>query len=152
MQTKTMEGLIGAGMNMKMMDVPMRVYREARRKDDFAAMERAMGYAGDFAGKAQEYKAAAEEGMEEEAKIARENAEEEREEAIERRREERESLQERIEEKRKEGIERTDTVELSEEGMALLAEYREKQQKPVMDNMSGAPEGKTAAGVEPVSP
>lgn len=141
MQAKTMEGLIGAGMNMKMVDVPMRVYKEARRKDDFATMERAMGYAGDFAEKAGDYYALADEGMKEDAKDVREKLEEERLEIAEKRREEYEKMQERIEERKETGNEngieenretgasagagslvRIDTVEVSEEGRALLAE------------------------------
>ena len=102
MNTKTMEGLIGAGANMKLVDTPMRVYREARRKDDTATMERAMGYATEFADKADKYRAQADEGTLEEAKEAREKAELEREEAIEKRREDRERLAEQIETRREE--------------------------------------------------
>ena len=141
MQAKTMEGLIGAGMNMKMVDVPIRVYKEARRKDDFATMERAMGYAGDFAEKADNYQTLADEGMKEEAKDAREKLEEERLEAAKKRREEYEKTQERIESGKETGNEngidenqeisasagagslvRIDTVEVSEKGRKLLAE------------------------------
>ncbi len=46
MNMKTMDGLIGARMNIDMMDVPIRVYKEARLKGDTATMERAMDYAG----------------------------------------------------------------------------------------------------------
>lgn len=110
MQTKTMEGLIGAGINMKMTDVPMRVYKEARRKDDFATMERAMGYVGDFAKKSQEYETLADDGMKEDVKAAREEAEEKRQETIENRREEYEKTQERIEAaKEKAKAEKTET-------------------------------------------
>ena len=141
MQAKTMEGLIGAGMNMKMVDVPMRVYKEARRKDDFGTMERAMGYAGDFAKKADDYQTLVDEGMKEEAKEAREKLEEERLEAAKKRREEYEKTQERIEEGKETGnagsieenqeinassgansLVRIDTIEVSEEGRKLLAE------------------------------
>lgn len=141
MQAKTMEGLIGAGMNMKMVDVPMRVYKEARRKDDFATMERAMGYVGDFVKKAGDYQTLADEGMKEEAKEEREKLEEERLEAAQKRREEYEKTQERIEAgketENESGIEgnqeisasaganslvRIDTVEVSEEGRKLLEE------------------------------
>lgn len=45
MNTKTMEGLVGARTNMNLMNTPMRVFKEARRKGDTATMERAMGYA-----------------------------------------------------------------------------------------------------------
>ena len=68
MHTKTMEGLIGARTNMNLMNTPMRVFKEARRKGDTETMERAMGYVGDFSDKAEEYKAEADKGMEEDAK------------------------------------------------------------------------------------
>ncbi|NBH81645.1 hypothetical protein D7X88_03140 [bacterium C-53] len=96
MHTKTMEGLVGARTNMNLMNTPMRVYREARRKGDMAAMERAMGYAGDFSDKSKEYKAEADEGMKEDAEEAREKAKLQREETLRKRKEEREKLEERI--------------------------------------------------------
>ena len=124
MNTKTMEGLIGAGTNMKLVDTPMRVFREAKRKDDTATMERAMGYATEFAGKADKYRAQADEGTLEEAKEAREKAELEREEALEKRREERERLTEQIENTSEENTNPADTivdtVEISAAGKALL--------------------------------
>lgn len=96
MNTKTMEGLIGAGTNIDLVNTPMRVYKEARRKGDLATMERAMGYAGEFAGKAEEYRTQADEGTQEEAWENRKKAELEREETIRKRREERERLEEEI--------------------------------------------------------
>lgn len=72
MNTKTMEGLVGARTNMNLMNTPMRVFKEARRKGDTATMERAMGYADEFSGKAEDYKAEADKGMEEDAREARE--------------------------------------------------------------------------------
>jgi len=99
MNTKTMEGLVGARTNMNLMDTPMRVYKEARRKGDTVAMERAMGYASEFSDKAQEYKAEADKGMEEDAKEAREKEKSEREEAVRKRREERKKLEEKITER-----------------------------------------------------
>ena len=124
MNTKTMEGLIGAGMNMKLADTPMRVYREARRKGDTATMERAMGYVNEFEDKADKYRVQAEKATKEESKEAREKAELEREEAIEKRREDRERLTEQIENT---SVENTnpadtivDTVEISAAGKALL--------------------------------
>ena len=84
-----MEGLIGARTNMNMTKVPMRVYKEARRKDDFATMERAMGYVNEFENKAYQYKSEADEGMKEEAEESREKEKLAREQAIEKRREER---------------------------------------------------------------
>ena len=68
--TKTMEGLAGASMNMKLLNTPFRVYKDAERRGDTAVMERAMGYVGDFAEKAEDYQKKAEKGMKEEAKGA----------------------------------------------------------------------------------
>ena len=119
MNTKTMEGLVGARTNMNLVNTPMRVFKEARRKGNTAAMERAMGYAAEFSDKAQEYKAEADKGMEEDAREAREKAKLQREEAIQKRREEREKLEDRIEGNRNADT-NTDTVEISEEGKVLL--------------------------------
>ena len=52
MHTKTMEGLIGARTNMNLMNTPMRVFKEARRKGDTETMERSIVYVGDFSDKA----------------------------------------------------------------------------------------------------
>lgn len=119
MNTKTMEGLVGARTNINMTNTPLRVFKEARRKGDTATMERAMGYVNEFSDKAEQYKTEADEGMKEDAKEAREKAKLEREKAIEKRKEERQKLQERIEEGREL---REDKVEISEEGMKLLKE------------------------------
>ena len=90
MNARTMEGLVGARTNMDLINTPMRVYKEARRRGDTATMERAMGYAGEFSDKAEEYKAEADKGMEEDAREAREKVKLERKEAVRKRREERE--------------------------------------------------------------
>ncbi len=119
MHVKTMEGLVGARTNMKLMDTPMRVYREAGRKGDLETMERAMGYANECSGRVEEYKAEADEGMKKDAEETRKIAKEQREEAIQKRREEREKLEGKIEESR-DGDINTDTVEISEEGKVLL--------------------------------
>lgn len=119
MHTKTMEGLVGARTNMNLMNTPMRVYKEARRKGDSETMERAMGYVNDCSDRADEYKAEADEGMKEDAKEAREKAKVQREQAIQKRREEREKLEDRIEESGNADT-NTDTVEISEEGKVLL--------------------------------
>lgn len=126
MHTKTMEGLIGARTNMNLMNTPMRVYKEARRKGDSETMERAMGYVGECSDRAEEYKAEADEGMKEDAKEAREKAKVQREEAIQKCREEREKLEERIEENRNADTNtdiketRACLLEISEEGKVLL--------------------------------
>ena len=119
MHTKTMEGLIGARTNMNLMNTPMRVFKEARRKGDTETMERAMGYVDDFSDKAKEYQAEADKGMEEDAKEARKKAELQREEAVQKRREEREKLEAKIEENRNADT-NADTVEISEDGKVLL--------------------------------
>lgn len=115
MNTKTMEGLVGARTNMNLLNTPFRVYKEARRKGDTATMERAMGYVNEFSDQAYEYKKEADEGMKEEAEAAREKAKEECEKAIQNRKEEREKSEERIAESRDENKE-TDTVKVSGEG------------------------------------
>lgn len=125
MNAKTMEGLVGANSNTNLINTPMRVYKDARRRGDTAVMERAMGYVAEFEERAQEYKVKADEGMEEDAREAREKAELEREEAIRKRKEEREELEERIAEGKDESAD-TDTrdieaciLEISEEGKVL---------------------------------
>ena len=102
MHTKTMEGLAGASTNMKLLNTPFRVYKDAERRGDTAVMERAMRYVGDFAEEAEDYQKKAEKGMEEDAKEAREKAKTEQENAIRKRKEEREELEKRIEESRNE--------------------------------------------------
>lgn len=134
MNLKTMEGLVGARTNMDLMGTPMRVYKEARRKGDMATMERAMGYVGDFSQKAQDYKAEADEGMQEDAKEARKKADAQREEAIQKRRDEREKLEDRMEEHKNEAINTNtniDTVEISEEGKALWNDYIDSGEIPM---------------------
>ena len=123
MNTKTMEGLIGARTNMELVNTPMRVYKEARLKGDTSVMKRAMGYVNEFEDKAFEYKDIADEGIKEDAKEAREKAELEREKALEKRREEHEEFEAKLEQKqeeKQEGIQNmdVDTLELSEEGKA----------------------------------
>ena len=44
MNTKTMEGLVGARTNIELLNTPFRVFKEARRKGDTETMKRAMGY------------------------------------------------------------------------------------------------------------
>lgn len=127
MNTKTMEGLAGASTNIKLVNTPMRVFREAKRRGDTATMERAMGYAGKFFNKAEEYKNKASEGTREEAEEIREKAEAQAKEIIEKRKEEHEKLEEKIETGRE-----TDTVEISEEARILLEENSN------LDNIDGS--------------
>ena len=130
MHTKVMEGIVGARTNMDMVDVPMRVYKEARRKGDTATMERAMGYVNEFENKAREYKAEADEGMKEEAEELKEKEKLEREESIQKRREERENRE-------------ADTLEVSEEGKVLLKSNTDS-------NCSDAPKSHSDSAQEPV--
>lgn len=102
MNTKTVEGLVGARTNMDLLNTPFRVYKEARRRGDTAIMERAMGYVTEFSDKADEYKEVADRGMKEDAEEAREKAKLEGEKVIQKRKEECEKLEERIEESRNE--------------------------------------------------
>ena len=145
MNAKTMEGLVGARMNMEMANTPLRAFKEARRKGDTVAMERAMGYVNDFSDQAQEYEAEADKGMSEDAKDSREKAKLEREEAVRKRREERERSEEKIKEdseKRKDVP--LDKVEISGEGSALQKEASEDK---IPD---GKVPGADAAAKEPV--
>lgn len=143
MHTKTMEGLIGARTNMNLMNTPMCVYKEARRKGDSETMERAMGYVGECSDRTEEYKAEADEGMKKDAEEARKIAKEQREEAIQKRRDEREKLEKKIEENRN-GDANTDAVEISEEGKVLL-----KDSTGLDDTVSA--ETKTDTVSEPVT-
>ena len=148
MHTKTMEGLIGARTNMNLMNTPMRVYKEARRKGDSETMERAMGYANECSDRAEEYKEEADEGMKKDAQEMRRIAREQRKEAIQKRRAEREKLEKKIEENRNDDA-NTDTketsaclLEISEEGKALL-----KNNTGVDNTVSAEPSTSTSISV-----
>lgn len=130
MHTQTMEGLIGARTNMNLMNVPMRVYREARQKGDVSTMERAMGYVMDIGDKAQKYQKKADEGMEKDAKEAKEKEKKASEKMVEERRKERDELRERLERSKaeKNGTEmneevsgRADEASGQEENVAVTA-------------------------------
>ena len=146
MHTKTMEGLAGASMNMKLLNTPFRVYKDAERRGDIAVMERAMGYVGDFAEKAEDYQKKAEKGMKEDAKEAKEKAKMEQENAIRKRKEEREEQEKRIAESRNED---TDTVSISESGKAALDEKTDSVQTGA-DNGVSIEETADTVKTEPV--
>lgn len=146
MHTKTMEGLVGASTNMKLLNTPFRVYKEAERRGDTAVMERAMGYVGEFADKAEDYRKTAEKGMKEDAKEAREKAKTEQENAIRKRREQREKMEKRIAESRNGD---TDTISISESGKAALDGKTDSVQ-PGADNGISAEETADAIKREPV--
>lgn len=140
MNTKTMEGIVGARTNMNLTNTPMRVYKEARRKGDMAVMERAMGYVHEFSDKAEEYKTKAHEGMKEEAEEVREKAELEGKDQIKKRKEEQEEFEKRTENNRK----NTDMVEISKDGKTLWKEKMDLEHS--VSNSSLPPETK----MEPV--
>ena len=133
MNTKIMEGLVGATTNMRQTDTTMRVFRDARRRGDLDVMERAMEYTGDYTQKAGEYQEKAQEGMEEEAQEVREKMKAQMAEAIQNRKEEQKEQDEKLAEA-KEKKQQADTLEVSQEGQALL-----------LDNL-GMPKGQTQPG------
>ena len=110
MHVKTMEGLTGASMNMKMMNTPFRVYEEAERRGDTATMARAMGLVGETADKAEDYQ--------KKAKSEQENA-------VRKRKEERGEQEKRIAENRNKN---RDTVSISESGKAVSGERSDSVQ------------------------
>lgn len=133
MNTKTMEGLIGAGKNINLVNTPMRVFKEARRKGDTAKMERAMGYVNEFEDKAGEYRAQADEGTQEEAKENRKKAELEREEAIRKRREERERPEEEIAARRGERKESAEGIDDASANLKSSAEKASESRNAIDD-------------------
>lgn len=140
MNTKTMEGLAGANTNLNLTNVPMKVYKEASRKGDIAAMTRAIGYTVEFTEKAYEYKKKANEGLKEDAEAVREKEKLEREKTIEKRREEHEKLQAGIEEIK---TSQPDTLEVSEEGSVLLQDI-------LKSDKINSSKGTADSGKEPV--
>ena len=125
MHTKTMEGLVGARTNMNLLNTPMRVFKDARRRGDTATMERAIGYVSDFSKQAQEYQAEADKGMEEDARQAREKAKLQQEEAVLKRKEERKKMEEKLKEESNADTQTnadTDMIQISLRGGAELDE------------------------------
>ncbi len=127
MNAGVMEGLVGANSNMKILNVPMRVYHEAERKGDTAKMERAMGYAADFAGRATAYKDMAEEELKKEMEENREKEKLEQEKAIEKQREETKEFQNSLESGN------TVHVEISEDGKVSLEQSGHAENVPQME-------------------
>lgn len=119
MKAGSMEGLIGADVNLKMSQTPMRVYREAERRGDTEAMKRAMGYVTDFQEKAYEYSDRSQEELAGELKEEREEQEARLEQARERR-EEAKEYAEKTQESNAPIEPQTDRVEISKEGEAAL--------------------------------
>lgn len=119
MKAGSMEGLIGASLNMKLTRTPMRVFREAERRGDTDAMKRSMGYVTDFQEKAQECSDRAQE------ELGKELEEERREEEIRRKKaqergEAAKEYAEKVQKKNEPDSSEKDSVEISEEGKVVL--------------------------------
>lgn len=119
MKAGSMEGLIGASVNMKLTRTPLRVYKEAERRGDTEVMERAMGYVTEYQEKAHECSDRAQEALAKELKEERKEQEVKREQALERK-EEAQEFVEKVQEKNAPDTEKKDTVEISEEGKVVL--------------------------------
>lgn len=119
MKAGSMEGLIGASVNMKLSQTPMRVFKEAERRGNTEVMKRAMGYVTDFQEKAHECSDRAQEELAKELKEERKEQEIKRQQALERKEETKEYV-EKIQENNKSDIPATDRVEISEEGKVVL--------------------------------
>lgn len=120
MKAGSMEGLIGASVNLKLTSTPMRVYKEAERRGDTGTMERAMGYVTDFQEKAQKYSDKAQEELAKELKEERREQEVRREQAVEKRKEETKEYMEKARERNASDMQGTDSAEISEEGKDIL--------------------------------
>ncbi len=120
MKAGSMEGLIGASINMEISKTPMRVYKEAERRGDTAVMERAMGYVTDFQEKAKECSNRAQEELAKELKEEHKEQETKREQAALKRKAEQKEYEEKIQQKNKDGALVMDNVEISEEGKVVL--------------------------------
>ena len=98
MKAGSMEGLIGANVNIRLSNTPMRVYRDAEHRGDTKVMKRAMQYVTDFQEKAQKYSDKAQEELKKEVK----------------------EYVEKIQKNNKLDISKTDSIEISEEGKIIL--------------------------------
>ena len=107
MNVKTLEGLAGAGQNMKIMQTPLRIYKDAFRRGDIGKMEQAGGYVCEFADRTEKYKTLTDEGMKEEIQEAREAKAEE-------------MKEQEVSEQGKKAESAAYDVTISEEGKALL--------------------------------
>ena len=132
MKAGSMQGLIGASVNMKLTRTPMRVFKEAERKGDTETMKRAMGYVEDFQEKAHECSDKAQNEIGKELKEERREQDIRREQAIERK-EDAEEYTEKIRENNK--LDQTDCVEISEEGKLVLKNNSQTEETtPIVEN------------------
>ena len=117
MNTRMMEGLMGASSNIQLSGAPMSVYRQASVEGDTEKMKRALSCTSECTKKAAKCQEKLDEGMKTEAKAEREKAKLEREAAIERRLEERGRTEESAEPSRPQGAVQ---VQISEAAKAAL--------------------------------
>lgn len=133
MNSKLIEGMVGARNSMQMSAVPMKVFLEARAKGDTETMDRAMGYVGKSAQEAHKYADKADAGLKEEVEKAREEERLEREKAL---------AENGKSEKVNAPQPKQDVVELSEQGRAMLEDY--------VDQDTSAPKGPAKTSDQPV--
>ena len=132
MKAGSMQGLIGASVNLKLTRTPMRVFKEAELEGDTEKMERAMGYVKDFQEKAHECSDKAQNEIGKELKEERREQDIRREQAIERK-EDAEEYTEKIRENNK--LDQTDCVEISEEGKLVLKNNSQTEETtPIVEN------------------
>ena len=132
MKAGSMQGLIGANVNMKLTRTPMRVFKEAELRGDTETMKRAMGYVEDFQEKAHECSDKAQNEIGKELKEERREQDIRREQAIERK-EDAEEFTEKIRKNNK--PDQTDSVEISEEGKIVLKNNSQTEETtPIVEN------------------
>lgn len=119
MKAGSMEGLIGASINMKISRTPMRVFKQAELKGDTETMKRAMGYVVEFREKAHECSDRAQEALPKELEEERKEEETRRNEA-QKRVEKTKDYIEKVQEKNKPDTAKKDSAEISEEGKVML--------------------------------
>lgn len=134
MNTKIMEGMVGADTNINLVNTPMKVYREAKRKGDTATMERSLGYAGEFAGTAEEYQEKTRRGMEEEAKELKEKKKQDQEEAVEQRKLERQKEREKLAGEKQDGQKNAGDIENTPD---IKAKEKAAESEPVIYTNTG---------------
>lgn len=83
MQAGSMNAFMGASSNLKLVNTPMKVFKEARARGDTETMKRAMGYVTEFGNNAEKYADKLGEETVKEIREARKQQEIEREQAIE---------------------------------------------------------------------
>lgn len=130
MKAGSMEGLIGASMNMELSRTPMRVFKEAERRGDTETMKRAMGYVTDYQEKAKECSDRAQEELPKELKEERKEQAIRREQALERKEASKEYV-EKIQENHNPDNPEKDSVTISEEGKVSLKNNSQTEETAV---------------------